>query len=611
MSSFIGNKGVAAVVLLLLSSNVSADACEVFDQAVLADNVDVSTWLSEAEKIVQAHGSNGRLSSEQFKGYQNQLKFREVDSNKDGKLQFEEYRNGYLYCTAGGCNSRPQSWYDNFEELLDAEADADAGVLYDKNADWSGYINYVSGRLWGLACPSCGGSLNANGVARYLAVVANGKLRPRTAKSRNERYLALRSELDHDESKALKRLVELEIFEDADNDATCSLDVREVKAKLDHPKLLTQFGIISQGDFHIELAEFRTLMEGDLPGDEDFNLRQVVNAMRSARLDQFPEEEDTRVADVFENQENDQRAEQEQKAKTDAAKLVSGTGWVPHRGLVLYGNRKYDEHGKRVEVDWSQPSLLMRVVQDFAVANSRATPAKLNWTKSAGDDAVFGADAAIRFDYYNPAISKRTSPVHWRPAIGLELERSGAGAGAKRLQKYYLWADLFAHHDMGVWQSSQLQFGPVFERETVKNIDKLAGEIEWVPYLLFPRFTTGIYQPVLGSSNLHFYLSPRLALEFNELLDAPDDPALVDDSFFRYGARMGLAWGKHLTLDYEANQRRPIDDFGESFFYNEAQLNWSLDEEKRYTLSLSYKNGEDFPDFESVEEYTAGIGIKF
>ena len=86
MSSFIGNKGVAAVVLLLLSSNVSADACEVFDQAVLADNVDVSTWLSEAEKIVQAHGSNGRLSSEQFKGYQNQLKFREVDSNKDGKL---------------------------------------------------------------------------------------------------------------------------------------------------------------------------------------------------------------------------------------------------------------------------------------------------------------------------------------------------------------------------------------------------------------------------------------------------------------------------------------------------------------------------------------------
>ena len=82
---------------------VSADACEVFDQAVLADNVDVSTWLSEAEKIVQAHGSNGRLSSEQFKGYQNQLKFREVDSNKDGKLQFEEYRNGYLYCTAGGC----------------------------------------------------------------------------------------------------------------------------------------------------------------------------------------------------------------------------------------------------------------------------------------------------------------------------------------------------------------------------------------------------------------------------------------------------------------------------------------------------------------------------
>ena len=188
MSSFIGNKGVAAVVLLLLSSNVSADACEVFDQAVLADNVDVSTWLSEAEKIVQAHGSNGRLSSEQFKGYQNQLKFREVDSNKDGKLQFEEYRNGYLYCTAGGCNSRPQSWYDNFEELLDAEADADAGVLYDKNADWSGYINYVSGRLWGLACPSCGGSLNANGVVRYLAVVANGKLRPRTAKSRNERY---------------------------------------------------------------------------------------------------------------------------------------------------------------------------------------------------------------------------------------------------------------------------------------------------------------------------------------------------------------------------------------------------------------------------------------
>ena len=184
--------------------------------------------------------------------------------------------------------------------------------------------------------------------------------------------------------------MELEIFEDADNDATCSLDVREVKAKLDHPKLLTQFGIISQGDFHIELAEFRTLMEGDLPGDEDFNLRQVVNAMRSARLDQFPEEEDTRVADVFENQENDQRAEQEQKAKTDAAKLVSGTGWVPHRGLVLYGNRKYDEHGKRVEVDWSQPSLLMRVVQDFAVANSRATPAKLNWTKSAGDDAVFG-----------------------------------------------------------------------------------------------------------------------------------------------------------------------------------------------------------------------------
>jgi hypothetical protein len=254
--------------------------------------------------------------------------------------------------------------------------------------------------------------------------------------------------------------------------------------------------------------------------------------------------------------------------------------------------------------------------------------------KNKGSEPIFGVDGAIRLDYYEPSLVNYET-MSFRPAVGVQWNRSGTGKDKRNIQRYYLDVDWFWNHPGDVLRSSQFQIGPLYERDSVKNIDKITGLVEWEPYLNLPLLpSTGIRHSLfvddslfgdksfLGDGSLFgddpssFFVRPRLALELSEILDQPEPQGMSkkvpNNTFFRYGMEAGFTLLRgRLNINYKMFHRVAADDPRREFIFHDATLNWSIDEEGHYTLTPGYKNGRTSPDFKHLDQFIAGFGLKF
>ena len=423
-----------------------------------------------------------------------------------------------------------------------------------------------------------------------------------------------------------------EAFKELDANGDNYLSIWEVSKKYRQENVLQEFAKAinktssdqkSQDIFSLDSDRYRTLPTGTVIG---FSLEKMVgDEWLELGMDFSGERVSvTTVKARFEGLEK----EEQEKKKLKNRKKVSGPGLTANRGLVLLGERIYDEASKSIYIDRTKQSLTLRIIKEFTSAGTEALPAMFSVLKNKGSAPIFGVDGAIRLDYYEPRLANYTD-MSFRPAVGAQWNRSGTGKKKRNIQRYYLNVDWFWNHPGDILRSSQFQIGPLYERDSVKNIDKITGLVEWEPYLNLPLLpSTGIRHSLFMDKSLFgdgslfgddpssFFVRPRLALELNEVLDQTEPQGMSkkvpNNTFFRYGMEAGFTLLKgRLNINYKMFHRIAADDSRREFIFHDATLNWSIDEEGHYTLTAGYKNGRTSPDFIHLDQFTAGFGLKF
>jgi hypothetical protein len=580
------------------------------------DRTSESKWIEEAAKIINGFGGGDiKLSKEEMKAYLNSIAFKTIDLDEDGALYFEEYIAAYLYCdkvidsagrTTWDCNAdtAKEKYSRDTTGLKSKAIDAIHLMKNSQNVFWQEHIKQLVDAHWGRACNNkCGTDLDLNSLARYLQ--NEEKLKPKIRSAKN-RVARLTKEIGgrKDVRKDNFRVLYFDTaFDDADIDNSNHLDILEIKKKYDHPQVIKEFIEYSDSDFHLSKTEFlqlaanlNTQLGRLLDHALDLEWDRIAGSVPSVKLE-------GNLDAVLARQEEEAR----EAARKQVVSTVAGFDWVKDRGIILAGKPIYSKEKKVFLLDESQPIFTLRVIKDFTKAGDKAESATLNWTKDAGGDSVFGVNAAFRFDYYVPSWYDQ-SEWTFRPAIGLELDKSGKGKDKEDIQKYFLAGDWYINHGSDFIGSSYFQFGPVIERDLHKKVDKITGFVEWEPYLRIGRISTGVWHKF---GFLSVFARPRVAIELDDVLRKPRGQSTSDNSFLRYGIQVGLSLFDDTTITYELKQRNSLEGFRENHFFQEMQVEWALNKEKQYSITFNYKNGEDRPTFTDVEKYSIGFGVKF
>ena len=165
--------------------------------------------------------------------------------------------------------------------------------------------------------------------------------------------------------------------------------------------------------------------------------------------------------------------------------------------------------------------------------------------------------------------------------------------------------------DLVFCDPSIFNIAPVYQHDSVENTKKLSAVLEWKPFLKISDTNISRYNTVFGLDNVRVFLQPAVAIEPRWVLDQPTDTELEDGAYLRYGLSAGLKLYDYYELTYRLEQREDIGEFDEGRYYTEAMAKLFFDRNEQYSLTFTFKKGEEAPDFKKVESYNVGFGIKF
>jgi hypothetical protein len=580
---------------------------------------DLNSIRKEAAEIIGAYGGSDRiLNSAEFRSYVGDKAFDDIDADEDEQLVFEEYFGAHLYIHLG----TNQAWTVNAAEAKGRFSEdkgtgrLDANQIYITNEAWRSTIDHRAATMFNAA--SGGGAfIDEDALVEYFARPATSSDGPATPKTR---LMHLRQLCGIDETARVKEehfnaLYVVEQFTALDVDQSTQIDLYEWST-VAHSKMLEDFIVVSGRDFLVSSNEYTSmaarkpntaeryyLLDGGMQEEwEDYspveNSRGEEEISQSALLKGFEDVYQIQVAE----------------AKTKQGLTILGFPWLQNQGIVLRrGGAYYDKVDEAFRLSETKPAVVLRLVKDFNTANDKAESAVLNWSKDAGTNGIWSADAALRFDFHIPGLHR--DDFWLTPAAGVAVEKSGQGDEEKELYKFFGLLDLDIFHDLPVLKSSHFQIGPVYEYERSKDIQKLTGLIEWDPHLRVGSLATGVPYPLLGLNDVRLYSYPVLAVELNNVNVQPapkegEDP-ISDASFARYGLKAGLKIGERVSCSYMWSKRSSIDRGKSDHTYYEGAIEYFLDDHERFSVKGSYEKGENSPDFERVEKFAVGLGIKF
>ena len=292
-------------------------------------------------------------------------------------------------------------------------------------------------------------------------------------------------------------------------------------------------------------------------------------------------------------------------------KAAAGPGLVPGVGWVLSGQRTVENN--KIQIDTDHRAVVLRLIEDYTNRGARATAATLSWSKSRDNGTETAINAALLLDFVEPH-------SHLSPSVGIQVNRSGTGDSRRDARKIFLLGEEALGAGHGFFEGGLLGFGPVYETDEVSHLEKLTGLIEFEPLLRFRSYPTGAWVPFSGRSahvgDWESFIAPRVAIELSHVTRRPPldpDPAKNPETadLVRYGLIAGLRAHKQLTLQYSLYKRHTLRNFKARYLYQEVIAEWAFDQEGAYTLTGSYKHGEDSPDFRTVNDFNVGFGIKF
>lgn len=593
--------------------------------------------LDHARKILSTYGRGGTLCIDGpdpdlgLTAYINHQEFKTIFKDAGGQLSFDEWYGGFLFCESIRGTTKtfeckiddPQTSVDKFKsDFKNAPEDGKLTekLLYRNNHFWKAYVDSKAQTHWQYVSSDLNTRWTESEVAVYLKKVEEIRTSRISVDDRMDKLTKFlesnEATTDKVKEEVLEEFFRQEIFESADSDHSDFLDIYEAKRAFPVENFLLSFIDASGADLRISRSDYDDIASGKINA---YIFTKVIVALKDMtphrRIGEQPKP--IALSDIkrdYESQYTNKSKHLEAQIIEDDKQAVSGgVGWIPDRGLLIFGEKKYDRVGKKVVLDGNEPALLMRVIEDFTKDDGKASLATFSLSKTKGEGREYAADVALRFNYYNPRLYDFSKGYSVVPGFGLQWNRSGSGDKRQDIRKAFLLADWYWGHGGSFWSASELQIGPIFERDEVKNIDKLTGLIQLEPLLRIGSFTTGVRMPILGknTSTASIYFRPRVALELGEILDKPAGVEKPDANFLRAELDVGLRMFRKSELTYKPRYYKGLDGSRQSHFYNEVTLSWYFDKQERYSINAKYKKGEVSPTFTDIDQYNVGLGLKF
>jgi hypothetical protein len=463
---------------------------------------------------------------------------------------------------------------------------------------------------------------NQTQVARYLYGEKVVPQRNSAPERRLERFQAAAS------GKPLTRAVYIsfrtdERFIELDKDGSEALDLAEFKAGFPYQEAEREFVAAAGPDFHLSYPEYRgaaTTKTTHL----FVELRNSLTKEWDTRFDE-PLAPDTALAQ-FKAEERNAKQEEEKKSP-------SAHGYVPGRGFLLVGKRVYKEPDQ-ITFDDKRTTLFMQLVKNFTDMGDQAEDASIAVAGKKGTGPFAAIDAALRFQLFDKKEDRLLQ------TFGYEVHRTGEGDEKSDTRKVYLLLQQFLPSSRrGFVAGGSVLFGPVWgysngmENISVKDdpltpvredqirsrVESLTGLVEWTPVLQVHarsgnRYQSGIFYPLAGLKNVEAYLQPRLAFEWNHVLHKTAGSEAHDAYYLRPDIQLGLTLFKNLTLRATYEFYRGTRSRDPDHTYREYSLTVPIlkdGDEDLLSLTGTYKQGSQWPNFEAANEFTFGFGAKF
>ena len=571
---------------------------------------DVTKIKSDVVKLFTKYaGPDNLLSPDELRRYLKDEQFKEVDGDEDGELSLREYVSSKRYCQQLGsywdCTTKEagERWIADKKKATGNVLTAE--TLYDANQQTRMQIDNRKRAILEATGQAGGGDITQNEMVDYFVTRSTTSIRPRTVKNRMNHLKTFSDSADSVERADFKDFIAAETFADLDGDGSGFLDITEMN-KYDHDEYVSDFLNISGNDFLVSSEEFQKVTVNSPNRTEFYHLFDKEFGDNWDSKAHYDNETIAKLDKLTKEFEKERETQIEKLAKKQE-KILFGLPWIPNKGLLVLGETVYDKVEEARVINEDKFAVTARLVKDFTTADSEAKAALVGWEKEAGDNDVWSVDAALRFDLPMPGFQAH-------PAFGMAMERSGQGEDKSELYKYYGIIDWDIPNELFFINSSHIQIGPVYEDEQEKKIEKLTGLIQWEPQLDFHWFATGVRYPLFGNNNISIYGYPIFAVELNDIVEQPEpeegEEEVEDASFLRLGAKVGLHLGKRLQVTYEIKQRYDLDKLEDDYLFQNAQLELTFDEEKRFSIVFDFEHGRDTPDFKKAEKYSVGLGLK-
>ena len=287
-------------------------------------------------------------------------------------------------------------------------------------------------------------------------------------------------------------------------------------------------------------------------------------------------------------------------------------------------------------IAWLERDFQIR--ESFFTQEQAVNPAKLSWTKAKGQPSFYQLDAAVLWQptFLTSGTTIGSKSLSWfiRPSFEAHVSTE---TGASQDQLTYRvpftlnlthgGAEMLAGMDTpGATPPKRfitvhtLLASPTYQTDRHNATRSMAAEVFYTPTI--PSLAMGVRQPLFGTDWLHLLWRPYAGVELGEYLERDATTTLaLERSVSRFVARAEaeLLIGERLALTGSYVLRRELQDAERTFHYGEVSgvllldriLPESEEEQPHFTAGVTYKRGQDAPEFEDVDVVTAWLGVRF
>ena len=287
-------------------------------------------------------------------------------------------------------------------------------------------------------------------------------------------------------------------------------------------------------------------------------------------------------------------------------------------------------------IAWLERDFQIR--ESFFTPDKAVNPAKLSWTKAKAEPSFYQLDAAVLWQpaFLSSGTTIGMKSLSWfiRPSFEAHVSTE-SGAAQNQLTYRVPFTLNLTHGGQGMLAGMDtpgtsppnrfvtvhtLVVSPTYQTDRRDATRAMEAEIFYTPTI--PSLALGIRQPLFGTDWLHLLWRPYVGVELGEYLERNATTQLALErsvSRFVTRAEAELLIGERFAITGSYVLRHELSGIERTFHYGEVSavimldtvLSESDDEQPHFTAGVTYKRGQDAPEFVDVDVVTAWLGVRF